>query len=114
MADYVQVQTTVASRDDGLRITRSAVDARLAACGQLVGPITSTYWWEGEVQVEEEYLLLLKTPAERYGDLEAHIRERHGYEVAEIVSVPFEDGLAAYFRWMDEETRAPATPPPSR
>ena len=108
MAEYVQVQTAVPSREEGLRIARSAVDARLAACAQVIGPMTSTYWWKGEVEVAEEYLVLLKTPAARYADLERHIKQEHSYEVAEIISVPVNAGLASYLAWMDEETQAPA------
>lgn len=105
VAEYVQVQTAVSSRDEGLRIARSAVDARLAACIQLIGPMTSTYWWKGEVEVQQEYLLLLKTPAVKYADLERHIQQAHSYEVPEIISVPVSKGLASYLAWMDEETR---------
>lgn len=108
MAEYVQVQTAVPSREEGLRIARSVVDARLAACVQVIGPMTSTYRWKGEVEVEEEYLLLLKTPAARYADLERHIQLEHSYDVAEIISVPVNAGLASYLAWMDEETQAPA------
>lgn len=108
MGEYIQVQTAVPSREEGLRIARSAVDARLAACAQVVGPIVSTYRWKGDVQVDEEYLLLLKTPAGRYPELEAHIHERHSYSVAEIISVPINAGLGSYLEWMDEETRAPS------
>ena len=108
VGEYVQVQTAVPSREMGLDIARSAVAARLAACAQVLGPMTSTYWWRGEQETTEEYLLLLKTPAACYPALERHIREHHRYEVAEIISVPIRDGLASYLTWMDEETRAPA------
>jgi periplasmic divalent cation tolerance protein len=106
VGDYVQVQVSVPSREDGLRITRSAVEGRLAACAQVIGPITSTYWWNGTVQVDEEYLLLLKTPASRYAELESHIHQQHRYNVAEIISVPINAGLSSYLTWLEEETRA--------
>lgn len=108
VSEYVQVQTAVPSRDEGLRIARSAIDARLAACAQVIGPMTSTYWWKGEVEVAEEYLVLLKTPAGRYVDLERHIQQQHSYEVAEIIALPVTGGLASYLAWMDAETQAPA------
>lgn len=106
MAEYVQVQTAVPSREEGLRIARSAVDARLAACAQVLGPMTSTYWWKGQVEVAEECLVLLKTSAAKYADLERHIQQEHSYEVAEIISVPITGGLASYLAWIDEETQA--------
>jgi periplasmic divalent cation tolerance protein len=81
--------------------------SQLAACAQVVGPITSTYRWKGTVHVDEEYLLLLKTPASRYADFERLVHQRHSYDVAEIISVPINAGLGAYLTWMDEETQAP-------
>lgn len=108
MAEYMQVQTAVPSREEGLRIARSAIDARLAACAQVLGPMTSTYWWKGQVEVAEEYLVLLKTPAARYADLERHIQQQHSYEVAEIIALPVTAGLASYLTWMDAEAQAPA------
>lgn len=107
MAGYVQVQTAIPSRELGLEIARSVIDAHVGACAQIVGPMTSTYRWKGEVQVDEEYLLLIKTRADRYRDLEAHIARMHSYSVAEIISVPINAGLAAYLAWMDEETQGP-------
>jgi periplasmic divalent cation tolerance protein len=108
VSDYVQVQTAVPSREEGLRIARSAVDARLAACAQVVGPMTSTYRWKGDVHVDEEYLLLLKAPARTYAELERLIQEQHSYSVAEIIFLPINGGLASYLAWVDEETQAPA------
>jgi len=70
--------------------------------------MTSTYRWRGAVEVDEEYLLLLKTPAARYSELERLIHEQHSYDVAEIISVRLDAGLASYLVWMDEETQAPA------
>ncbi len=107
MGEYVQVQTAVPSRDEGMRIARSAVEARLAACVQVIGPMTSTYWWKGAVQTGDEYLVLLKTPAARYPDLERLIHSLHSYDVAEIITVPVSSGLASYLAWMDDETQAP-------
>ncbi len=106
MGEYVQVQTAVPSRDEGMRIARSAVEARLAACVQVIGPMTSTYWWKGAMQTGDEYLVLLKTPATRYPALENHIHSQHSYDVAEIISIPVNSGLASYLAWMDEETQA--------
>lgn len=52
--EFCQVMTTVSTRADAEALGRSAVEARLAPCAQVEGPITSTFWWDGAVQVEEE------------------------------------------------------------
>lgn len=108
MGEYVQVQVAIDSREKGLEITRSAVAARLAACAQVLGPMTSTYWWQGKQETAEEYLLLFKTAAEKYQGLEDHILAAHPYEVAEIIRVPVTGGLADYLAWIDQETAVAA------
>lgn len=101
---YVQLQTTIDVRDTALGLARAAVDARLAACGQIVGPVTSVYRWKGRVEETEEWLCLLKTRADLAERLAAFLRERHPYEVPEIVVLPIERATEAYGDWIDDET----------
>jgi periplasmic divalent cation tolerance protein len=105
--DYLQVQTTTDSRAEAIELSRAAVEARLAACAQVAGPIASTYWWDNAVQREEEWLVLLKLPADRYPELAAFLNERHSYDEPEIIAVPIVAGSAAYLAWVSEETREP-------
>jgi periplasmic divalent cation tolerance protein len=101
---YCQVVTTTASREEADALARGAVEARLAACGQVAGPITSTYRWQGAVETAQEWQVVLKTTRERYPALEAHLRDRHGYEVPEILCTPVIAGNPAYLRWLTEQT----------
>jgi periplasmic divalent cation tolerance protein len=103
--EYLQVQTTTDSRAEAMELGRSAVQARLAACSQVAGPIASTYWWEGGVERAEEWLVLLKLPASRFSELAAFIAERHSYDEPEIVAIPIVAGSATYLTWLTEETR---------
>jgi periplasmic divalent cation tolerance protein len=105
VAEFWQVLTTTDSAAEADRLGRSAVQARLAACAQRVGPITSTYRWQGAVETAQEWQVLLKTPADRYEALEAHLRTQHSYEVPEIVATPILAGSAAYLDWVREQTR---------
>jgi periplasmic divalent cation tolerance protein len=102
--EYLQVQTTTDSRAEAMELGRSAVQARLAACAQVAGPVASTYWWEGGIERAEEWLVLLKLPASRFGELAAFITERHSYDEPEIVAIPIVAGSAAYLTWISEET----------
>ncbi|MFC4531454.1 divalent-cation tolerance protein CutA [Sphaerisporangium dianthi] len=116
MSQYVQVQVAVDDRAKAAELAESAIRARLAACAQIVGPVTSVYRWKGEVETAEEYLLIIKTTRERSGELTEHIRRAHPYETPEILRLPVEGGLDAYLRWIDEETWRepegdPARPP---
>jgi periplasmic divalent cation tolerance protein len=105
VAEYVQVQTTTDSRAEALELSRAAVEARLAACAQVAGPIASTFWWEDAVQREEEWLILLKAPAARFAELAEFLAARHSYDEPEIIAVPIVAGSAAYLAWLRDETR---------
>ncbi len=103
MAEHVQVSTTAEGREAAERIGRDMVEKRLAACAQLIGPVTSTYWWKGRIETAEEWMCLMKTRSELYGELERAICEVHPYEVPEVIAVPIEAGSAAYLKWLDEQ-----------
>ncbi len=105
---YLQVMTTLESRTAADRLADALVRERLAACVQTVGPIRSTYWWEGAVQTAEEWLCLAKTAESRYPALEARIRELHSYDVPEITAVQFAVGSADYLGWIGTETSLPS------
>ena len=81
----VQVVTTVDSIDAAERITEELLMKRLAACVQRSGPITSRYWWNGEIATAAEWTLTCKTTRERKEALVAAIRYRHPYEVPELL-----------------------------
>lgn len=103
---HAQVVTTTDSEAAAEALARGAVEARLAACGQVVGPIKSTYWWEGTIETATEWYVVFKTTTERYPALEAHIREHHRYDVPEIVLMPIVAGNPAYLEWVTTQTRA--------
>ncbi len=97
----IVVITTTETQDEAKQIARALVEARLAACVQIVGPITSIYRWEGAVEEAAEVLCLVKTRAELYDQVEAALKDRHSYEVPEIIAVPVERGSEAYLDWLD-------------
>ncbi|MEW6669749.1 MAG: divalent-cation tolerance protein CutA [Thermodesulfobacteriota bacterium] len=106
MSEYMQVSTTVEKKEDAQRIGREAVKSRLAACVQIVGPISSIYWWKGQIEETEEWLCLMKTKKDLFEPLAQKLRALHPYEVPEIVAVPLIAGNPDYFRWVDQETRS--------
>jgi periplasmic divalent cation tolerance protein len=110
---YLQVQTTTDSRAEAMELARSAVEARLAACGQVAGPVASTYWWNDELERAEEWFVFFKLPADRYEDLAAFIAERHSYDEPEIVATEFVAGSPSFLAWIADETRPrdPDQPP---
>ena len=103
--EYLQVQTTTDSRAEAMELAKAAVEARLAACGQVAGPVASTYWWNDELERAEEWFVFFKLPADRYEALAAFLAERHSYDEPEIVATPIVAGSAAYLSWIEEVTQ---------
>jgi len=103
--NYIQVFTTVEKREDARKIAGQAVEKRLAACVQVLGPITSTFWWDNKIDEAEEWLLIMKTRNDLYDDLERLIRGLHPYEVPEILASPIVSGYQGYLDWLDREVR---------
>jgi periplasmic divalent cation tolerance protein len=102
---FLQVQTTTDSRAEAIELGQAAVAARLAACAQVSGPIASTYWWEDGIERSEEWMILLKLPADRFDELADFLAERHSYDEPEIVATPIVAGTAGYLSWVEDETR---------
>jgi periplasmic divalent cation tolerance protein len=82
------------------------VAERLVACGNIVPGVVSIYRWQGEIQRDEEVLIVLKTAAAATARLMARTRELHPYDVPEIVVLPVADVLPAYAAWVLENSPA--------
>jgi len=103
--DPLVVLTTVESREQAESIARLLVEDALAACVQIVGPVTSIYRWQGRVETAGELLLLIKTRSGIYPDLERKIRENHPYQTPEILALPVQSGFEGYLSWLIESTQ---------
>ncbi len=106
MSDFIQVTTAINSEEGAQKIAQTLVEQRLAACVHVAGPITSTYWWQGKIEVEKEWTCAAKTRKERYDDIEKAIREAHPYDEPEIVALPIINGSRSYLDWIATETTA--------
>jgi periplasmic divalent cation tolerance protein len=104
--DAYQVLTTTDSQEEAARLGRLAVERRLAACAQVAGPVTSTYWWQGALETATEWHVWLKTTRARLDSLIALIRSEHTYDVPEIIATPIVAGNPAYLEWIAAETAA--------
>lgn len=101
--DYGVVLVTAPSKAAAAAIAQALIQDKLAACVNIL-PVESLYIWQGQVQQEQEYQLLIKTHLVHYQALETRIRELHSYEVPEIIAVPILQGSAAYLHWIGETT----------
>ena len=101
MEAYIQVMTTVDKREEGARIIDHVIRKRLAACVQLIGPISSTYWWKEEIEEAEEWVCIMKSRRELYELIEKAIKACHPYDEPEILAVPVIAGSPGYLSWID-------------
>ena len=104
MTDVIQVSTAIDSQEGACQIAQKLVSQRLAACVQVSGPITSTYWWKGNMETAQEWICTAKTRKELYEAVEQAIRTLHPYEVPDIVATPVFLGSQSYLDWIASET----------
>jgi periplasmic divalent cation tolerance protein len=98
--EIIQVLTTIDSEAAAGAIADELIRRHVAACVQVLGPIRSSYRWEGEIERAEEWLLLIKSNLASYARLEAVIRELHSYDVPEILAFPVVAGNQDYINWL--------------
>ena len=106
MAEYIQVLTTLEHKADAEKIARSLVKKRLAACVQILGPLTSYFHWQGKLDSAAEYLCLIKSRDDLFAELETEITNLHPYEVPEILAMPVTKGNKDYLNWLAAELEA--------
>jgi len=104
VTDVVQVLSATPTREDAIALARSAVEARLAAGAQVLGPVTSALWHNGEFGTGEEWQLALQTSLDRYTELEKHLIERHPWANPQIIAIPVVAAPASYLEWARTST----------
>ena len=102
MSGRLVALSTVGSAEDADRLARALVERRLAACVNVVPGVVSHYRWKGELQRDEERLLVIKTRTERIEALREALRELHPYDLPELVAFEISEGSPAYLKWLDE------------
>jgi periplasmic divalent cation tolerance protein len=105
MTDKRIVLSTAGSEEEAHKIARHLVEQQLAACVNILPRIESIYRWQGKVETSREWLLLIKTTAERFPAVCDAIRELHSYELPECVAVSIEDGSPEYLQWLADSVR---------
>jgi periplasmic divalent cation tolerance protein len=102
-ASQVVIVLTTFAVGKALAVARMLVDERLAACVNVLAPMTSVYRWKGQVEQEAEEQVVIKTTADRLHALEARLGELHPYELPEFLVVTADSGSDAYLRWVAGE-----------
>ncbi len=100
MTEAIAVFITAANKDEAARLAEMLVEARRAACVQILPGMESVYRWQGKIERQPEVLLIAKTLRSKFAELEREVRAVHSYETPEIVAVPIVNGSAPYLEWL--------------
>jgi periplasmic divalent cation tolerance protein len=100
MTDKIAVLSTCESEDEARRLARELVEARLAACVNIVPGIRSVFQWKGAVEEANELLLVVKTSRALLNEVRAAIERLHSYELPEVIAFQIVDGSAEYLEWL--------------
>lgn len=104
MTDVVVILTTVPDAESAETIGRKLVEEQLAACVNIMPPMTSFYRWRGTIEREIEHQLVIKTIRPRVAEVQARLLELHPYELPEFIVLPIVDASMAYIEWVSKET----------
>jgi len=98
--EYIVILVTAKDKQEAEKITQALLDKHLIACGNIVNPVTSFFYWMGKVDRAEECLVVMKSRMDLFGEVAEHVRRLHSYEVPEVLALPIVEGSRAYFDWM--------------
>ena len=103
MSERLVVLMTAGSQQEADRIANALVTKMLAACVNVLPGVTSVYRWEGELQRDQEWLLVAKSTRDVLDDLVQCVQAIHSYDLPEVIALPVVGGSEAYLRWVDSE-----------
>jgi periplasmic divalent cation tolerance protein len=102
MTDARILLTTAGNREEAEKIANALVQRELAACVNILGPMTSVYRWKGKVESATEFLLLIKTTEDAFEPVRRAVRELHSYELPEFVELGISRGEGKYLAWLEQ------------
>jgi len=102
--EFLLVLITTPTMEEGERIAHILLNAKKAACVNIVPAVRSRFWWQGKIDSADEALLMVKTRAPLLEELIRLVKENHSYEVPEVIALPISAGNEDYLRWLAEAT----------
>ncbi len=105
MVKLLEVSTATPTRESATRLAEAAIKVRLAAGGQVSGPVMSLFWHDGEFGTGEEWTVTLKTTADRYPELEELLVQQHDWNNPQVTATVLEHASVGYAEWIERVTR---------
>ena len=103
--NYGVVLVTTASLAEAEKIAQNLVEQKLAACVNLF-PVNSWYLWQGKINCDNEYQLIIKTDLDKFSELKRQIETLHSYDVPEIIALSIVGGSRSYLSWLGENLKS--------
>jgi len=100
MSSYIVVFMTVPDKKEATKIAQSLLKEKLIACANIVGPVSSLFWWKGKIDKASEFLVIMKSKKNLFKKLSERVKKLHSYEVPEVIALPVIDGLPSYLNWL--------------
>ena len=102
---YIMIFVTAANPDEAREISLTLVEEKFVACANIVGGVSSIYWWNGQVENTDEQLIVFKTLASHLDAVIARVKSLHSYDLPEIIAVPLTGDSPEYLKWLEESVR---------
>lgn len=102
---YVVIMITAPSLNEAEIIGKTLVEKKLVACVNIIPEIRSIFWWEGKIEESNEVLIIAKSRSDLMKEIQGAVKEKHSYDVPEIIALPVKSGLPQYCRWIDESVK---------
>jgi len=99
--DYTLIMVTASSREEAEKIATRLLERKLIACANILGPVSSRFWWQGKIDSAEEYMIFMKTKRELFDQVADNVKQLHSYEVPEIIALPIVEGAKPYLEWIN-------------
>ena len=99
--EYTLIMVTASSREEAEKIATTLLERKLIACANILGPVSSRFWWQGKIDSAEEYMIFMKTKQELFDQIVDNVKQLHSYEVPEIIALPIVEGAKPYLEWIN-------------
>ena len=99
--DYTLIIVTASSREEAEKIATTLLERKLIACANILGPVSSRFWWQGKIDSAKEYMIFMKTKRELFDQVADNVKQLHSYEVPEIIALPIVEGAKPYLEWIN-------------
>lgn len=96
------VFVTASNKEEAERIAKVLLENKLIACANIIGPVHSMFWWLGNIDAAQEYLIIMKTRRDLFERICEKVKALHSYQIPEVIATPIIDGLKQYMKWLDE------------